>query len=285
MKVLFISDFSLSQNSGGAQQSNDIVIQKGKDRGHEIVLHTHDSSPVDFLSHYDVLVSSNLEHINAAYPYKLDFILRHPNHVRYEHDSCLYFNPSVRQKIFESTKISFFSTNFHISRFKANYGNYFKTAQVVYEPINTELFKDEGQEKIYDVIYCGYLHPLKGLDKLVEFAQQNPDRNISVFGWGENNIEATFNSISNIDFFGKKDQQEISEIFKRSKAIFHHPIVDEPFCRMVAEGLLCGVEEIIGDTERIGAYLEFIKEGKESFREKCANASDIWWDKVEKINE
>ena len=156
---------------------------------------------------------------------------------------------------------------------------------MVYEPINTDLFKDEGKDKVHDIIYCGYLHPLKGLNKLIEFARENPERQISVFGWGEKNIEKVFEEVDNIEFFGKKTQEEIAEIFKQSKAIFHHPIVDEPFCRMIAEGLLCGVEEVIGDTERIGAYLEFLKEGKESFREKCTNASNTWWDKVEKFNE
>ena len=48
MRVLFVSDFSLAQNSGGAQQSNDIVIKRGEERGHEIILHTVDSSYIDF---------------------------------------------------------------------------------------------------------------------------------------------------------------------------------------------------------------------------------------------
>tara|TARA_B100000131_G_scaffold189933_2_gene182712 strand:- start:966 stop:1823 length:858 start_codon:yes stop_codon:yes gene_type:complete len=285
MRVLFVSDFSLAQNSGGAQQSNDIVIRKGEERGHEITLHTYESSSVDFLSHYDVLVSSNLEQINRVCPEKLDFILKHPHHIRYEHDSCLYFSPDRRQEIFESTKLSFFSTNFHISRFKENYGDYFKNFKVVYEPINTEIFTDEGGVKIYDVIYCGYLHPLKGLGNLLEFAQSNPNREISVFGWGENNIEKSLEGFSNIEFHGHKNQQEIANVLKQCKAIYHHPIVDEPFCRMIAEGLLCGVEEIIGATDRIGAYLEFVKEGKDSFRKKCATASDVWWDHVEKSYE
>tara|TARA_R100000152_G_C6733505_1_gene157912 strand:- start:136 stop:993 length:858 start_codon:yes stop_codon:yes gene_type:complete len=285
MRVLFVSDFSLAQNSGGAQQSNDIIIKAGRERGHEITLHTCDSSYIDFLSHYDVLVSSNLEQINHYHPDKLKFILNHQHHVRYEHDSCLYFQPNRRQGIFESAKLSFFSTNFHISQFRKNYGNYFKNVKVVYEPINTSMFNDEGKEKIYDVIYCGYLHPLKGLGNLLDFARDNTDRHISVFGWGENNIEEKFKDFSNIEFHGRKGQEDIAQILKQTRAIYHHPIVDEPFCRMIAEGLLCGVEEIIGSTDRIGAYLEFLNQGKESFRKKCSSAVDIWWDNVEKSYE
>ena len=112
-----------------------------------------------------------------------------------------------------------------------------------------------------------------------------PIETFPFFGWGENNIEKSLEGFDNIKFHGHKNQTEIAEVFKQSKAIYHHPIVDEPFCRMIAEGLLCGVEEVIGATERIGAYLEFLKEGKESFQEKCSTAADVWWRHVERIHE
>ena len=60
MNILFISDFNLNHNSGGAQVSNDLII------------------------------SSNLEVINQTSNYLLDYIINHPNHIRLEHDSCLY---------------------------------------------------------------------------------------------------------------------------------------------------------------------------------------------------
>ena len=48
----------------------------------------------------------------------------------------------------------------------------FKNFKVVYEPINTEIFVDEQKDKIYDVIYCGFLHPLKGLSNFDRVCQQ-----------------------------------------------------------------------------------------------------------------
>jgi hypothetical protein len=61
MKVLFISDFTLDQREGGAQVSNSLIIKKGRELGHEIVEHDHTSSVIDFLSSYDLMISSNLE--------------------------------------------------------------------------------------------------------------------------------------------------------------------------------------------------------------------------------
>tara|TARA_R110002110_G_scaffold29521_3_gene105260 strand:+ start:2164 stop:3015 length:852 start_codon:yes stop_codon:yes gene_type:complete len=281
MRVLFVSDFTLEQRLGGAQVSNDLIIKKGRQLGHEIIEHDHTSSVVDFISSYDLLVSSNLEVISRAAPNKLDFILRHPNHIRLEHDSCLYLDNSLRQQLFESSKLNFFLSDFHISFFRENYGDYFKNVEINYDPMNTEVFSEGDQENEYDIVYCGYLHPLKGVNNLIKYAAENPTRRIDIFGWGDGDIASAFNDIVNIKFHGVKDYKEIADIFKKSKAIYHHPIVNEPFCRMVAEALLCGVTEVIGSKEKIGSYLEFEKVGREEFAKKCSEATENFWNKIE----
>ena len=75
-------------------------------------------------------------------------------------------------------------------------------------------------------------------------------------------------------------QKEISEVFRKCNSIFHNPIVNEPFCRMVAEGLICGCKEIIGNPNKIGSYLEFKEVGYDEFKKRCENAADIFWSKV-----
>ena len=143
------------------------------------------------------------------------------------------------------------------------------------------MFHHAGSERIYDIVYCGYLHQLKGLDNLLRFASSNPDRKISIFGWCDFNPESIFSNAENISFHGEKSHEEIAEIFQQSVAVYHSPIVNEPFCRMVGEALLCGVEEIIGSTQKIGSYLEFQKCGIEEFSKRCSEAPQIFWDKLE----
>ena len=106
-RVLFVSDFSLDQAPGGAQISNANIIAKGRELGYEIVEHHHNSSIIDFLSHYDLLISSNMEAISSSLD-KVNFILKHKNHVRLEHDSCHYLTPQGRKILFQSTKKNFF---------------------------------------------------------------------------------------------------------------------------------------------------------------------------------
>jgi len=281
MKVLFVSDFTLEQREGGAQVSNSFLIAKGRDLGHEIIEHDHTSSVIDFLSSYDLLVSSNLEVISSRTPEKLKFILNHPKHIRLEHDSCSYLNNSDREKLFTSSQKNFFLSNFHISFFRQNYGDYFKNVEIVYDPINVEIFNTTNCEKKYDIVYCGYLHPLKGLDRLIQFARENPERYINIFGWGEGDFDSIFGGVENITFNGSKTHEEIATILQQSKALYHNPVVNEPFCRMVGEGLLCGIKEIIGATEKIGACLELERVGMESFQKGCHEAPDQFWGKVD----
>ena len=282
MKILFVSDYTLAQREGGAQRSNSLLIKKGKELGHEIVEHNYESSITDFLASYDLIIHSNLEHINSINPEKIDFLKRLPNCIRLEHDSCHYLDTRARAHLFTTSIKNFFLSDFHLSFFKELYGDYFINTEIVYDPIDTELFCKTDQEKIYDVVYCGFIHELKGAEKIINFARKNPEKQISIFGWSHRNPYELFENEKNIHFGGLKTQEEVASILKQSKAIFHSPIVNEPFCRMVAEALLCGVEEVIGEVDKIGSYLEFQKVGYDEFKNKCGNAAENFWEKVEK---
>tara|TARA_R100000234_G_scaffold114348_1_gene89435 strand:+ start:75 stop:923 length:849 start_codon:yes stop_codon:yes gene_type:complete len=282
MKVLFISDFTLQQREGGAQVSNNILIKKGKELGYEIKEHSHSSSVTDFLTSYDLVINSNLEVISKISPEKLPFILKMPNSIRLEHDSCSYLHNDTRLELFSKSKKNYFLSDFHFDFFKKLYGDYFHDVEIIYDPIETQVFKKSDCDKQYDVVYCGYLHHLKGFNNLLKFAKENPNRNIDIFGWADFSTKGFFDKYPNIKHNGQIDHSEIAQVFQKSNAIFHSPIVNEPFCRMVAEALLCGVEEIIGDKSKIGSYLEFEKIGYDKFKDRCESAASKFWETVVK---
>lgn len=282
MKVLFISDFGLKHNSGGAQVSNDEIIKQGEKMGHEIILHNFDSSPVDFLQSFDVVVSSNLEAINQTSPEKINYINNHDFHVRLEHDSCSYLTKSAREELFRSSKINFFLSEFHLSFFIEFYGNIFDNVEFLPDPIDSSIFKiDKNKDKIYDIVYCGFLHPLKGFNNLVEYAKNNSDRKFDIFGWSENGIEQNFKNINNIRFHGKVKQKEMASIYQSSVGVFHYPLVNEPFCRMIGESIMCGINDFHGDMSKIGSYLEYKKNGLNHFSTECSLATSNFWQKIE----
>ncbi len=282
MNILFISDFNLNHNSGGAQVSNDIIVKRGLQLGHNITLHNYDSSPLNLIKNYDLIISSNLEAINLYSNYLIDFIINHPNHVRLEHDSCFYFSNENRELIFKSSKINFFLSQFHLDFFKNLYGDIFHNTAIVYDPIDTSIFYNDNSEKIYDIVYCGFLHELKGLENLIDFCKKNSERKVDIFGWSEDqSIINRLSLLTNVKIHDKVSHFEIANIYRKSKYIYHSPVVNEPFCRMVAEAILCGCE-FIGDESKIGSLQEFRNHGEEEFSQRCNNAANIFWQTIQK---
>ena len=279
MKVFFISDFDLTQHSGGAQVSNDLIIKKGRELGHDITLQTYSSPIENFYKDYDVVVSSNLEALSQQYENIIQVISNHQYHVRLEHDSCMYLSDEKRKQLFSEAKKTFFLSQFHADYFKEYYGNYFHDIKIVYDPIDPLVFFEKEGEKEYDIVYCGFLHVLKGSMNLVKFAQSHPDRRIDVFGWGNKNVFS--DPPKNMVMHGKVEHGEVPNIFRKAKYVYHNPVVNEPFCRMVGEALLCGCG-LIGAPQKIGSYLEFEKVGREQFAENCKNAPNEFWKEIEK---
>lgn len=285
MNILFISDFSINQKYGGAEISNSILINKGRELGYTITEFTVESSPLILLHHYDLVISSNFcaLNYNDQNRFIFNFIVNHPKHIRLEHDSCMYFSNEDRKKLFCSSKLIFFLTDFHSKFFKQLYGDYFENIKIVYDPIDVDRFSKTNEEKIYDIVYCGFLSDLKGANNLINFANENPERNITIFGWSEDDsIIKRIKSTSNITLKDKVPHSKIHEVYQKSKFIFHAPKINEPFCMMVAEALLCGCS-FIGDTSKIGSYKEIEMNGIEIFKQKCKKSKEIFWEAIKNL--
>ena len=282
MDVLFISDYSLDHNKGGAQQSNEQLIRYGREIGHNIKLHAFDSSIVDFLHNYDLLISSNLPLNLKLKPYLFEKIISHPNHVRVEHDMNSYLDNQSRKILFQSAKKVFFLSQYHLDQFNLEYGDYFKNSEIVYDPIDPCIFYNKNQTRNDAVVYAGFFHPLKGVFNLIEFAKKNPEQLIELYGFFENGLnQDIFQNYKNIKFNGLISHLELADVFNANKYIYHNPEVKEPFCRMVAEALMCGMQPICND--KIGSLKEFEKVGLNEFVNKCKNAPQIFWDKIKSL--
>ncbi len=281
MDVLFISDFNLEHNSGGAQVSNDAIIRAGRERGLSITEFNHDTSSLKLMYRYDLLISSNLEVLSHRSDYIFDRIINHPNHIRLEHDSCSYLPADKRRKLFSSTKKNFFLSQFHLDFFKEAYGDYFENVEINFDPIDTKIFYPSSNKKRkYDIVYCGFLHELKGAYNLIHTAVFNPQRKFDVFGWSDNErLIKELQQYPNIELHQPVPLNEVGEIYRNAKFIFHDPVVNEPFCRMVGEALICGCE-LMGNGDKIGSYQEFYKLGSDEFRAQTEKAQHTFWDKI-----
>lgn len=282
MKILFVTDFPLS-NDGGSQKSSSFWVDYGKKLGHEIKIHNYNSSPINLIEKYDLVISSNLEiFYNQKQFNVLNFLINHPKHVRVERDSCLYMSEAYRKNFFQSTIANIFLTNYHLSYFQKDYGDYFLNNKIVYSYVDDSVFYDNNSKKEFELVYAGFIHPLKGYENLLNHAFLNSDKKITVFGWGDESLIRKTKQYKNIEFKGKASHDELPDIFRLTENIFHKPIVKEPFCRMTAEAMMCGAG-FVGFKDKIGSVIEVETNGIEDFSKKCSNACKEFWDTLETL--
>ena len=141
MKVLWISDFGITHNIGGAQRSNQLVIEEGQRQGHSITEFNYDSNNSVLNDSYDLTISSNLEVLSRNLPEIIQYIVSNSKrHARIEHDSNRYLQPHDRKLLFGSCDKAFFLTKFHYNQFTEMYGDIFKNVIIVPDPIDANFF-------------------------------------------------------------------------------------------------------------------------------------------------
>ena len=281
MNILFISDFGLHQNLGGAQRSNATIIKEGRERGHTIVEVFHDSNPLLLNYGYDVVISSNLEFFCQKYSNIIEFLGSCEHHVRLEHDANRYLSEEDRKKLWESCRISFFLTELHRDRFLSEYDYIsFKNIEIVPDPISSNNFYNKNKERSNKILYSGFMHPLKGINNFLLEAKLNPDSEFVIAGWSDSTErDEIIEKAPNISLLGKVHFSEMNSLYNSFTKLFCFPNQYEPFCRAAGEAIMCGME-ILSDGE-IGSVEDFKKVGLAEFTKGCDKASIKFWEKIE----
>lgn len=281
MKVLFISDFGIKHNIGGAQRSNQLIIDEGIKRGHEITQYFYDSQEELLHDDYDITVTSNMEVISRVRPWIFNYLMER-KYIRLEHDMNRYLDTNTRKQLFVNSKLNVFLSEYHYDCFRNAYGNHFDNHTIIYDPIGAE-FNNNSKPSTDAILYVGYMHELKGTNLFFEYVLERPEQTFHMYSWADNQqyIKTAF-SFPNIVFNDPVNYHEMPYIYNNYNKMYYTPQMHEPFCRSVAEALICGVE-IIGNS-KIGCLNELkgpLSNNLDLFTERCLNASNTFWEQVE----
>jgi hypothetical protein len=125
------------------------------------------------------------------------------------------------------------------------------------------------------------MHPLKGTSNFFEMALRDPDKKYAIAGWSD---YQTYNFLSsnvpNIEYLGLIKYEQMPQVYNKYKTIYYEPNLREPFCRSVAEAIVCGMSIMTSKQSQIGCLHDIKKHGIEKFKENCKNASIDFWDKI-----
>lgn len=276
MKILLISDFGLHHTVGGAQRSNQLIVDEGIKRGHDISVFHYDGDISLFQGDYDWVISSNLEAISQIIGNVVDWLDGQTNHIRLEHDMNRYLSNDKRFLLWRNCKASFFLTKFHYECFRKNYGDYFVNLEFVPDPIDRSFCNRFGKREDC-ILYSGFMHPLKGTHEFFDLAERNPDKKFLVAGWGPGFEERV--KLKNVSFLGQVDHFQMVDLYNSVRGWYHMPPIYEPFCRSAGEAMVCGVPEML--TNGIIGARHMYDEDPDGFAEACYNAASTFWEKVE----
>tara|TARA_B100000809_G_scaffold131049_1_gene128841 strand:- start:6303 stop:7154 length:852 start_codon:yes stop_codon:yes gene_type:complete len=282
MCILWISDFGVHHNIGGAQRSNYLIIEEGKKRKHFIQEFYYDTDPRTLNASYDMVVSSNLEVLSRQRPDIISYISSHPNHVRLEHDANRYLQVEDRKLLFGSCKKTIFLTPFHYDQFVKMYGSIFYNVEIIPDPIDTRTFYNMENPREDKILNVGFMHYLKGTHNFFDYVSANPHLAFVMASWGDTQYEHIARSMHNIEWLGRIPHNEMGELYNKYNTIYYHPVGFEPFCRSIGEAILCGMELDCNDL--VGSLHHLKEVGKQEFIKQCSEAVQMFWDKVEECH-
>ena len=279
MKILWISDFSLTHNIGGAQRSNQLIIEEGKKRQYTIQEFNYNTDPNSLNQDYDLVISCNLEVLSKHLPDIIKYISSRKKHIRLEHDANRYLSQEDRKQLFGSCVATFFLTKFPYDTFVKMYGDIFQNVTVIPDPINSALFYNHGTDRENKILYIGYMHYLKGTNNFFQYIIENPSLNFAMATWGDKQYRQAAESLSNVEWLGNINYDDMPSLYNKYTTLFYHPVGFEPFCRSVGEAIMCGME--INSNDLIGSIHHYKQVGHTTFVQQCNEAAQTFWNTVE----
>lgn len=243
MKILWVADYDVKQNKGGAQQTNDVMIKEGLKRGHTIKS-LNWGAVMPLAKEFDLIVLNNIAKFEKA---QIDELLASGKCVRYEHDLWVAREyPDLYKKVNKTIFLSPLHRDTVFEKIGYKIDNY----ELVPSPIDSKIFKLSEKTKEKNSVLCvGNLCEDKGVNGMIEYAKNNPQLKFYCIGWGAS-VDA-LKEVENIEYVGELDQKDIVKWYQKCEYFYHRPILYEAFGRTVIEAYLCGCNLLLNG--RVGA--------------------------------
>lgn len=294
MEIAFLHDTNRDY-IGGAELSNQKIIEQGIALGHRIVYDSLKDKARTFslVSDVDFVILSNT--FFCTYEKDLFYYLLEHNirYVRYEHDYgfCGLRNifcsikPEIKgcchpekynlfKKIFSHSLINVFLSPLHYERHQSFFGDCVRNYFLLPPPLITSSIKNY-LDKNNVVCFPSSLTYEKGGHELLSFARENPQLKIDVYGEQKMDIPIP----ENVNIKGVLPYEELLDVLGSTKYCFVKPLWIEPSGRVAAEAFLSGCE-IIGN-KNVGFFsFPFYPDNKKEAIRQIEDAPNLFWEKV-----
>lgn len=264
MKIGYICDYSLSENLGGAEITNLIMIESGKDYGYDVVQITrNDFDPLQL--NFDLLIVDNVATFSLE---QVEYILRKP-FIYFCQDTNLA--PATNRMISNAIYSVFLSPlqlGFYRKRLE------FKDAYLIPSPVKADSFHSGDKKDL--AIYVGLIAEHKGIENVISFARANP--NMAVYLCGP--LDYNLPNLANLVYKGILSEAELVNLYATAKYLIHLPETIEAFGRTILEAYFSDCILIVNKNIGCLSY-DWDWSDKRLIARKVTNAPKEFWRLVE----
>jgi len=278
-KILWISDFDLRDRpAGGAEITNDFMIQEGRKRGHEINIAIHNE--YNFIKskvrQHDLVILNNIDFFEKNHLIELT----RKKFIWFLHDTLGNYRVYRKMKfIYDNALIRIFLSPLHAYFFnRLNPKPYY----CVPPHIPESFFKLSFTKRKRAVLYAGNLwNGIKNVNEIYEIAKANPHIEFHFYyhRFKDSTLQAG-KKIKNCKFFGYIEKEKIPELFKQYEYFIHIPSGIEAFGRSIGEAFASRCKIITN--ENVGAFSYPCKDNYNEFKKMVLNSPNLFWDIIEK---
>lgn len=284
-----------TQKYGGAELSNQRVIEVGRELGFEI----YECHPGTFdkkkLGDADFLILNNFFFFpQDQYHFILDLLFEYGRpFAKYEHDHREVYGSTARIKmarlLFGRSFLNIFISPFQIVNHRRKLGELIEPHFLLPPAIDTEKFRilpEIKRDESKVVSMTGRLYHSKGLAHISNFVHVKPKLKFEIYSKEPGKVREYFKDVKNVEIFSPVEYEELPRIYNSAGYSIHLPQEFEACGRTIAEGVLCGCKPLYNKNVGIGSFKYFHLGDKnlfdyERFREACRIGPYFFWKNID----
>jgi hypothetical protein len=280
-KIVWLADYTTETHPGGAQITNELIIEEGRNLGFDIDIVDLRNIDLHKIDTKKLYIINNISALYCEYRDKIKEIIDTTKFVRYEHDYLWLATKDYQfvRRVFKNAAGIILLSPLHKYRHEVILSMDFDSARLQPSPVELKIKKTNKNNK---AIYLGGIAEHKGINNILKYAVDHPKITIDMYGWVEKQ-ELIDSLPNNVNYCGILDKEEVSKELAKYPYLIHMPNWVEPFGRIIIEALFAGCELITND--KIGALsYDWIKCGKiKEIKKRLDEEKTNFWKYIETV--
>ncbi len=293
MKIAFLKDYSMKEFIGGANVTDELMIQAGIEKGHNIQEINHQEltkNKLPVLDNFDLIILSN---INMFKTEVIEEIIRNRKYVTYNHDylfckfrsaqcetrcKSLCTPAKVYQDMYANSLLNIFLSPLQLQIHKKFFGMTMRDAIYIPSPIEQDKYRPNLAVQQDAYLYIGSIMSHKGVPQMLDFARANKKK-IFHFAGRPVSAELTKQLKTESRYLGELDHKDIPKLLRRYKYFMVNPQWPESFGRTLIEAICSGCTLVKFEKSQMTG-MESYNLSPANMISLCADAPNVFWDKI-----